>query len=479
MTLSGHSAIPPSRELDLRLLADTRAAEVPDNRGWDLGRHAQRGKDVHPSKTSSIEEAPTAATAPAEGSRIAALEQALRDETAERRRAECTAHIQDQAAQLALDLIVTEPDIAGFFAEFTRKLVEETEGQACGVWLLDDDRSQCDLWLAHLHKRLYTPGQEGWDDLTIPRAAMSEQLFTYRPGWTQTVVYTSEDARLPSAVKRFNTRERVDTVTVAPLVLGANTLGWIVLSTGGVSGCERAWQVALIEAIARQATLVLHQSQMADQRRLEDRRKVVLEERNRLARDIHDILAQGFGAILMQLQAAQREGGAALPPRVASSLAAAVNLARTHLIDARRSVGALRPPAEHGRDITTGLRRLAETARLTTDVPIEVILDDLPIFEMGVEREIMGIAQEALTNAARHARARRIIIQASAPRAVGFRLSVADDGRGIAHDRRDTGFGMTSMQERADRIGASLTIVTAPRAGTEVVLAWEPPLAGA
>ena len=42
-------------------------------------------------------------------------------------------------------------------------------------------------------------------------------------------------------------------------------------------------------------------------------------------------------------------------------------------------------------------------------------------------------------------------------------------------ERRDTGFGMTSMQERADRIGASLTIVTAPRAGTEVVLAWEPP----
>jgi len=56
-----------------------------------------------------------------------------------------------------------------------------------------------------------------------------------------------------------------------------------------------------------------------------------------------------------------------------------------------------------------------------------------------------------------------------------LRLSVSDNGRGIAGEHRSGGFGMTSMQERAERIGASLTIVTAPRAGTEVVLAWEPP----
>jgi signal transduction histidine kinase len=53
-------------------------------------------------------------------------------------------------------------------------------------------------------------------------------------------------------------------------------------------------------------------------------------------------------------------------------------------------------------------------------------------------------------------------------------VSVADDGRGITGARSGSGFGMTSMQERADKIGASLTIVTAPRSGTEVVLAWEP-----
>jgi signal transduction histidine kinase len=79
-----------------------------------------------------------------------------------------------------------------------------------------------------------------------------------------------------------------------------------------------------------------------------------------------------------------------------------------------------------------------------------------------------------LTNAVRHARARKIVVRAGAVRGIGFRLSVADDGRGITGDRGAAGFGMTSMQERADRIGASLTFVTAARSGTEVVLAWQP-----
>ena len=101
-------------------------------------------------------------------------------------------------------------------------------------------------------------------------------------------------------------------------------------------------------------------------------------------------------------------------------------------------------------------------------------LEALPRYGDVIEREIVGIAQEALTNAVRHARARRITVRASTIRSLGLRLSIADDGRGITRDTASSGFGLTSMQERADRIGASLTIVTAPRSGTEVVLAWEP-----
>jgi signal transduction histidine kinase len=302
---------------------------------------------------------------------------------------------------------------------------------------------------------------------------MASHVFDYAPGWSQTVEYHSDDPRLPEPVRAFNREAGADSLVITPLVLGSRNLGWMAISTFRNPECDGWWRVALLEAIARQATLALHQSRLSELSRLEERRKAILEERNRLARDIHDNLAQGFAAILMQLQAARRETGT-LPAAVATSLQTAVDLARTHLTEARRSVGTLRPTVGPGEDIATALKRLADLGQRTAGLPIEVILEELPRFGDGVEREIIGIAQEALTNAVRHARARRITIRASTVRSIGFRLSVADDGRGIAREGPTAGFGMTSMQERAERIGASLTIVTAPRSGTEVVLAWEP-----
>jgi signal transduction histidine kinase len=263
-------------------------------------------------------------------------------------------------------------------------------------------------------------------------------------------------------------------LAVAPLALPTRNLGWIGLSIGDAPVEYAPWRRATLEAIARQLTLALHQSRLMEQSLAEARHQAVLEERNRIARDIHDTLAQGFAAILMQLQSVQRAGGS-LPLNIVKSIDTAVDLARSHMIEARRSVGALRPQEIEAGDVAAVLERTTELARRTTDVPIELVIEQLPELGVGVEREIIGIAQEALTNAVRHARARKITIHAASTRSVGFRLSVADDGKGIAKDRYGAGFGLTSMQERAERIGGSLTIVTAPRAGTEVVLAWDPP----
>ncbi len=405
---------------------------------------------------------------------MTALSAALARETDQRRRAECTARIHSDAVQLALDLLVREPDITGFFRVFIKKLVEECESYSCGVWLLDDESTQCELWMAYLGDRFFTKESEDWASLSLPRESMSAQLLDFAPGWRDISEYSGNDPRLPESVRQFNDSVGVHSIVVAPLALPTRNLGWVVLSTGPASECEGLWRRAMLDAMARQATLALHHSQVAERNRVEERRQAVLEERNSIARDIHDTLAQGFAAILMQLQATQRVVGP-LPPAVAKSLETAVDLARTHMIEARRSVSALRPQQSEPEDVVHALRRMTDLARRTADVPIELTIEALPTFGGGVEREIVGIAQEALTNAVRHSRARRITIQASAVRSLGFRLSVADDGRGIAKDHVGLGFGMTSMRERAERIGASLTIVTAPRAGTEVVLAWEPP----
>ena len=99
----------------------------------------------------------------------------------------------------------------------------------------------------------------------------------------------------------------------------------------------------------------------------------------------------------------------------------------------------------------------------TAKTPIDLVVDELPRLGDGVEREIIGIAQEALTNAVRHSRARRITITASAVQSVGLRLSVADDGRGIARDamrhriRHDQHAGARRADRRLadDRHGAA------------------------
>ena len=383
------------------------------------------------------------------------------------------ARIQSDAVQLALDLVVRETDIDGFFRAFIKTLVEECESRACGVWLLDGD-GRCEPWMAFVDGQFHTRDAAGWDSAAVPRQAMAAHLVSYTHGWQNTVEYLPDDSRLPGSVQASNAANGIASLQVAPLRLPTHTLGWIALASNDALACETTWRRAVLEATARQATLALHQDRLAEQGRREARRQAALEERNRLARDIHDTLTQGFAAILMQLQAAQRSTPS-LPPKVASALETALALARSNMIEARRSVGALRPAEAGQESLPDALQRIVGLARRTTDIPIELTINNLPPLG-GMERDIAGIAQEALNNAVRHSQGQAITVKATAVRSIGLRLSVSDNGRGIAAaDHRSGGFGLTSMQERAERIGASLTIVTAPRAGTEVVLAWEPP----
>jgi signal transduction histidine kinase len=411
------------------------------------------------------------------------LRAALTREAAGRSRAECVAKMQADVVRHAIDLLVREPDLVGFFGALTKTMVDEGESIACGVWLIDESGQRCDLWMAYVKDRLYSPQMPEWGadpsespcEGTYPCESMADHLFAHTPGWSQTIEYAPDDARLPGPLQEFSRTMDCGSTIVTPMILGGRVLGWMTLSSSRVpeGGEGQWWRIGLLEAIVRQAALALHHSRVVEQSRIEERRKAILEERNRLARDIHDNLAQGFAAILMQLQGARREAPF-LPPTLGAKLDTAVELARTHLAEARRSVGTLRPNVSNGEEVAAALKRIAGTAQRTTTVPIDINVDELPRLGDVVEREILGIAQEALTNAVRHSRAQRIRVSAATVRSLGVRLSVADDGRGIAREQPSSGFGMTSMQERAERIGASLTIVTAPRSGTEVVLAWEP-----
>ena len=245
---------------------------------------------------------------------VDALRAALARETADRRRAECAGHIQSDAVQLALQLLVREPDIAGFFRAFIKALVDQSESHACGVWLLERRRrpaASCG-WPT-CDGRFYMKDGDGWD--TLDAAAQQRRRAPARvPARLERDdrVHRRRSAAARAGAGVQPRRRHRSALVTAPLLLPTRNLGWVALSSGAGRGrCEHGWRRALLEAMAQQATLALHQNRLAEQSHLEARRQAVLEERNRMARDIHDTLAQGFGAILMQLQAAQRSAGVA------------------------------------------------------------------------------------------------------------------------------------------------------------------------
>ena len=161
------------------------------------------------------------------------------------------AAIQRDAVQLALDLLVTHPDLRGFFRAFIKRLVDDSEAHACGVWLLDEASGTTDLWMANIGGETLTADSAGWASLDLPRESMSRHLIACEEGRTEIVEYDGDDQRLPEAVRAFNRTAAVKSLLVAPLQLSPKTLGWIALSSVEDSECERRWRQALIDATAQ------------------------------------------------------------------------------------------------------------------------------------------------------------------------------------------------------------------------------------
>lgn len=198
----------------------------------------------------------------------------------------------------------------------------------------------------------------------------------------------------------------------------------------------------------------------------------ILEERNRMAREIHDTLAQSFTGILAQVGAASQ----VLTDDVEATQAhldLIKELARTGLTEARRSVVALRPQLLEEGSLQSALHRLVAQVRATAMdttlyYEIEGAVYALP---SEVESNLLRIGQEALTNAIRHANADEIRVELVYDRDQ-FCLRVKDNGQGfgVGSISSSEGFGLLGMSERAERIGAQLTIRSQPGQGTEMIV---------
>jgi signal transduction histidine kinase/sugar lactone lactonase YvrE len=200
-------------------------------------------------------------------------------------------------------------------------------------------------------------------------------------------------------------------------------------------------------------------------RRIEMQFSLVMKERNRLAREIHDGLAQGLAAIGLQLSAIQNDDSDAHRQR---QVLKARQLVEANLREARRSVWDLHPQHLDRNDIVSGLGRMTADLGEQANVRIAVRASGTarPLTEE-IEKNLFRIAQEAVANAIRHAAAEQVTIELCFNRH-DVQMTVTDDGRGFDPAAASDGFGLTSMRERAAQIGATLRLDSRPSAGTSV-----------
>jgi signal transduction histidine kinase/ligand-binding sensor domain-containing protein len=204
-------------------------------------------------------------------------------------------------------------------------------------------------------------------------------------------------------------------------------------------------------------------------RQVHSRFALVLEERVRLAREIHDTLAQGFVGISSQLDAV------ALcmpsdPPAAQRFLDLARKMARHSVTEARRAVMGLRASALEGQDLATALR--LGTTQWTAGYDLEVHVEADPArLPHEMEQNLLRIAQEAVTNSLKHAGAGQVWIRLQV-QARKLYLRIKDDGRGFpdseVFNAAGGHFGLIGMRERAERLGGELRLESNPGSGTLV-----------
>src|SRR6266481_3681745 len=275
-----------------------------------------------------------------------------------------------------------------------------------------------------------------------------------------------KEAHLAPAMMRFKTHLRemgVHTILFVPMLVAGRVSGFIGIRFTLKRGFRKE-EIELTRALAHQATLAIQLTRLSAQ----SRQSAVMAERNRMARDIHDTLAQGFTGVIVQLEAVEEAMSRKQGVKASGHLNRAGDLARESLREARRLVQALRPQALEKKQLSEALKDLIEKMTRGTTVHAKFTLQGkrrkLP---PEWETNLLRIGQEVLTNVLRHARAREfkvlLVFDSSE-----IRLELRDNGCGFEPQRKHEGFGLQGMRERAEGMGGRLTIQSALGKGTAI-----------
>jgi signal transduction histidine kinase len=245
----------------------------------------------------------------------------------------------------------------------------------------------------------------------------------------------------------------------------------VVISAGAVFGekvTEQSEERRV--ALARLETALIENAGLHAQLLTQAREAGVLEERQRMAREIHDTIAQGLTGIITQLEAADQARDR--PEDHERHLENARSLARASLTEARRSVEASMPAALEAGTLPEALEGVARDWSALNGIPIDVtVTGEVVALHPEIEVALLRTAQEALANVARHAGASRAGLTLSFMGDV-VTLDVRDDGVGFVVPETGatggSGFGLTGMRQRVARVAGSLAIESEPGGGTAV-----------
>jgi signal transduction histidine kinase len=247
-----------------------------------------------------------------------------------------------------------------------------------------------------------------------------------------------------------------------PVTIAITLIGLVAAPVIGVeimmSMKQRKRLAALVEELA---------ATRAESARL-SREAGAAAERERLAREIHDTLAQGFTSIVALAQA--------IEPELDNDTAAAKrhvelirSTARENLAEARAMVAELTPTALNDGSLPAAIQRQCDRLSAESGIAATIRVDgELPPLGMATDVVLLRAAQEAFTNIRKHSQANTVTVTLS-PLKHGVRLSVADNGIGLADDHTE-GFGLRGMRARASQVGAAMSVTPTPGGGTTVTV---------
>ncbi|HZR34949.1 MAG TPA: PAS domain-containing protein [Nevskia sp.] len=380
-----------------------------------------------------------------------------------------SAHVARRQVEIlksSLDALSREADPTRLAGHILGSIIRQFGAHSGSVWARDSGTDTVALQFAfedgHVVHR---------DD---PRFAGLDPRLPMENAWPWPEVFRNGTASVIEDIRdvpSFPLRDRlvpmgIVTVLFAPMAVMGHLEGAVALrfTTRRSFSSE---EVELAVAFASQLMLAIQLTRLSQ----ESRESAVLAERNRIARDIHDTLAQGFTGVIVQLEAAEDAKLRELGDEADQHIRRAIDLARDSLKEARRSVGALRPTALETGTLCNALPAMLERMVAGTGLELTFAIEGTPfVLPSDWESDLLRIGQEVLTNVLRHARANRFqVLLAFACDSV--RLELGDDGIGFDPAARRDGFGLRGMQERASNMGGALTITSRPGDGTRIAIA--------